>query len=272
MTEAFVETETDRTKSRWVAKAYHDFVQEFGRPRTTQRALFYYALQRKASDYPICGGFVGEIRITRPYHECDGEKLPKWTGRAKRMGLIPEDAILEDTGKEQIFLPAGVGGPVHREVWLNKSELVPLLQPVCEDWGTPLVAVAGKASDEMLSALGRRCSSPAQVLCLSDLSPEGLSFVRDTEKRIAEMERGGGCTDISVTWLALRADQVQGLGLPMVRARPGSKEDREEFKRYLKPWGLDSKKAVELDSLEVYCAGGIAGFLNEALSSRTEVL
>jgi len=55
-----------------VAKAYRDF----GRPKTTIRALFYLALARKESDYPICGGFVGEIRATRPYHESDGNNDP----------------------------------------------------------------------------------------------------------------------------------------------------------------------------------------------------
>jgi len=73
MTEPFVDSEVDRTKSRWVAKAYR----EFGRSRTTLRSLFYFALQRKEPDYPICGGFVGEIRCTRPYHESDGDKLAK---------------------------------------------------------------------------------------------------------------------------------------------------------------------------------------------------
>src|SRR5512136_375706 len=97
MADPFVETETDRTKSKWLAKVYHDFMKEFGRPRTTLRALFYYALKRNDSDYPICGGFVGEIRITRPYHESDGQKLPKWMSKARSLGFIPADAILEET-------------------------------------------------------------------------------------------------------------------------------------------------------------------------------
>ena len=105
MTEAFVFTETDRTKSRWVAKAYHDFVRETGRSRTTLRGLFYYALQRKASDYPLCGGFVGEIRITRPYHESDGAKLSKWMSKARTLRFIPADAILDEIPGENVFLP-----------------------------------------------------------------------------------------------------------------------------------------------------------------------
>jgi hypothetical protein len=83
MTDPFVNTETDKTKSKWLQKLYQDFAREFGRPRTTQRGLFYYALQRKESDYTICCGFVGEIRITRPYHESDGKKLLKWMSKQR---------------------------------------------------------------------------------------------------------------------------------------------------------------------------------------------
>ena len=101
MTEPFVDTETDRTKSRWVAKALKDF----GRPRTTVRGLFYFAMRRGVSDYPICGKLVGEIRICRPYTEGDGERLPKWVSRARNLGFIPEDAILDETPGEQVFLP-----------------------------------------------------------------------------------------------------------------------------------------------------------------------
>ena len=136
MTEPFVDTETDRTKSRWLANAYHDFVAEIGRSRTTLRGLFYYALQRKVSDYPICGWFVGEIRITRPYHESDGEKLPKWMGKARKLGFVPADAILDEIPGEHVFLPELCQKrPYSIEVWLNKSALNPLLFPICEKHG-----------------------------------------------------------------------------------------------------------------------------------------
>ncbi|NYT01851.1 MAG: hypothetical protein GKC10_03715 [Methanosarcinales archaeon] len=101
MTEAFVETEVDRTKSRWVANV----LREFGRPRTTARALFYYALRREASDYPICGGFVGEIRVTRPYHVSDGSRLLKWLDRARQFGYVDGRAILDEVPGEHIYLP-----------------------------------------------------------------------------------------------------------------------------------------------------------------------
>lgn len=273
MAEAFVETETDRTKSRWVARAYSDFVAQFGRPRTTQRALFYYALQRQASDYPICGGFVGEIRITRPYHESDGERLPKWVGRARRLGFIPADAILEEALGEQVLLPAVTErGANSLEVWLNRSSFDQLLHPVCEKHGATLVSVHGSASKDAIEALNRRCDCyasgrPTIILSLSDLSPASAHFCADLASKIAES--GTSSRKIRVKHVALLPEQVQELKLPMVRATSGSKDERDWFRRCLKPYSLDSKRMAELDLLEVYYPGGIAGFLDESLSKYT---
>jgi hypothetical protein len=266
MTEAFVYTETDRTKSKWVARTYQDFVKNTGRSRTTLRGLFYYALQMKASDYPICGGFVGEIRITRPYHENDGEKLSKWMSKARRLGFIPADAILEETAGEQIFLPESVQvRPYSWEVWVSKSALNPLLYPICQKNGVTLVSVNGKASDEAIFALYQRCHDPTIILCLSDLSPSGASFSRDLAAKIARAGPSTGRRDIKLECIGLKPEQVLDLSLPLVKANIDSKEEQNRFKSYLKPYHIDPRKMAELDCLEVYYPGGIAGFLNDAL-------
>lgn len=38
--EAYVFTETDKTKSKWVARVYQDFLRSTGRPKTTLRGSF----------------------------------------------------------------------------------------------------------------------------------------------------------------------------------------------------------------------------------------
>jgi hypothetical protein len=267
MAEAFVYTETDRTKSRWLARTYQDFVKNTGRSRTTLRGLFYYALQMKASDYPICGGFVGEIRITRPYHENDGEKLPKWMSKARSLGFIPADAILEDTAGEQVFLPeTDMMRPYSLEVWVAKPALNPLLYPICQKHGATLVSVNGRASDYAISALYQRCLRPTVILCLSDLSPSGAFFSRDLATQIAQARPSTGGSDIKLKCIGLKQEQVLDLLLPLVSANAKSKEDQNRFKRYLKPYPIDPRKMAELDCLEVYYPEGVAGFLNEALS------
>ena len=267
MIDPFVDTETDRTKSRWVARAYQDYVLETGRPRTTLRGLFYYALHRKASDYPICGSFVGEIRITRPYHESDGIKLAKWMSKARKLGFIPADAILDEIPGEHIFLPEKrPERPYSIEVWLNKSALNPLLYPICQKYGATLVSVNGRPTDDAIKALYLRCNSPTIICCLSDLSSGSAFFCRYLATKIAESKPPASNADIRLKRVGLKPDQVVELKIPLVQGSNDSKAIRERFARYLKPSSLDPRKMAELDALEVYHPGGIAGFLDKSLS------
>ncbi len=271
MTEPFVDTETDRTKSRWLAEVYRNFVRDIGRSRTTLRAMFYYAMQRKETDYPICGWFVGEIRITRPYHESDGEKLSKWMSKARKLGFIPADAILDEIPGEHLFLSEGsLRRSNSMEVWLNKSALNPLIGPVCEKHRVNLVSVSGSASEEAIEALYRRCDSPTVILCLSDLSSGSAFFCQDLATTIAKLKPPGCNADIRVKCLGLKPDQVMELKIPLVSGSNDSKENQERFKRYLKAHSLDPRKMAELDALEVYYPGGIVGFLDKFLSEYVE--
>ena len=266
MTEAFAFTETDRTKSKWVAKVYHDFVMETGRSRTTLRGLFYFALQRAVSDYPICGGFVGEIRITRSYHENDGEKLAKWMNKAKTLGFIPADAILEEMPGEHIFLPkASNAEPKCIEVWLNKSAASPLLYPVCEMHGIALVLVDDRPSQEAIADLCQRCNCHTTILCLSDLSQRNAFFARDLAEDIEKSRTKTSEVEINVKSIGLLPEQILELKIPMIRANSKAKENKEDFKKYLKSFALDPKNMGELDALEIYYPGGIAAFLDKIL-------
>jgi hypothetical protein len=215
----------------------------------------------------ICGWFVGEIRITRPYHESDGEKLPKWMGKARKLGFIPADAILDEIPGEHVFLPEVSQKKPHSiEVWLNKSALNPLLRPVCEKHGVTLVSVNGQASVDAIKALYKRCNQPTIILCLSDLSSSSAFFSRDLATRISESMPPGSDADIRLKCIGLLPDQVLKLKIPMVQGGIDSRENRDLFKMYLKPHHLDPRKMAELDALEVYFPGGIAGFLDESLS------
>jgi hypothetical protein len=264
MTEAFVETETHRTKCKWVARA----LQDFGKPRTTIRALFYHALRRRESDYPICGGFVGEIRVTRPYHENDGERLPKWANKAKELGYVPKDAFLEEVPGEHAFLPdaASQTRPYQIELWLNRSAFNPLLLPICAKQGAVLVSISGRPLAGPVEALLRRSQgSTTIILCLSDLSIHGFTFCRDLAQAAAtgnvQDER-----DIRLKRIALTPGQVLEQKIPMVPGEKGTKKHHDLNKRYLRPYGLDPRRMAELDALEAYYPRGIAGFVEHALS------
>jgi hypothetical protein len=270
MIKPFTETETDRTKSRWVARAYGDFAAAYGRKRTTLRALFYYCLQRSEADYPICGGFVGEIRATRRYHESDGERLPKWVDRAKSLGFIPEDAILDDSPAEKIFLPGmEMKRPYMVEVWLNRSAFNALLYPVCERHGAALVSLA-MISKDAIADLFLRCKGYTTIiLCLSDLSIDGLAFCGDLSRGIAASNRG---KDIRVKRIGLTPEQVLSFKIPMIEGKRGTNKENETlYKGYLKPFGLSPKRMAEIDALEIYYPGGVAAFIEDTLSRLEDI-
>jgi hypothetical protein len=209
---------------------------------------------------------VGEIRITRPYHENDGEKLAKWMGKARSLGFIPADAILEEKGAEQTFLPeSGPLRPYSLEVWVDRSALNPLLYPVCQKHGAALVSADCRASDDAIAALYRRSSQPTIILCLSNLSPRGAFFTRNLATDIDKAMPFLGSRDIKLRCIGLTPEQILDLKLPLVGANY-SKEDQNQFKRYLKPYPIDPKKMAELDSLDIHYPDGIAGFLNDALA------
>ena len=270
MTEPFVDTETDRTKSRWVAEALKDF----GRPRTTVRALFYFAMRRGVSDYPICGKLVGEIRICRPYTEGDGERLPKWVSRAKKLGFIPEDAILDEIPGEQVFLPETSSKDTTKplmEVWINKSALNQLILPACTKHGATLVSVSSKPSGVAVENLFQRSDRPTIILCLSDLSVGTFLFCRDLARAIAEAKSAEG-KDIRVKHIGLTPKQVFDLKIPMVQGEQGAKEYRKMYETYIKPYDFSRKRMAELDALEAYYLGGLAKFVEEALSRYEDTL
>lgn len=267
-----LETPVDRTKTSWVAGVHR----EFGRPKTTVAALYYFALGRKDADYPICGGFVGEIRAMRRYHETDCPKLEKWVGRAKLFGRLPQDAILPPLVGE--FIPpeaegdsgaAGARRP-RIELWMARPGLAPLVLPVCQRMDAALVSFDGQATAEAIGRLVARArtgSQPTLVLCLSDLSPSGIVFCRDLALQVKDViSSGGQVPEIRVVRIGLSPRQVLNLGIPAIPGKAGSKEEKTRYVRYVKPQGLDPDRIAEIDALEAYHRGGIAGFVEEAIS------
>lgn len=249
MAEPFVETETCRTKCSWVAKVF----EEFRRPRTTVRSLFYYALRRGEPDYPICGGFVGEIRVTRQFDESDASRLVKWAKFASELGYIPRDALLDEVPGIHVFTPDYRPSGAHAELWIDRSALNPLIWPVCNRYGITLVSVSGAPLEDALRGLRiRAVGKELLILCMTDLSPSGLSFVRAI---------GYGVSDLGmrVRHIALTPEQVARLHIPMIRA--DKKAADTQYRDLLRSAGLDGRMMAELDALEVYYPVGIAGFL-----------
>lgn len=278
MIEPFVDTETDRTKSGWISRVY----MEFGRMTTTVMALHYYALSRNESDYPICGGFVGEIRVHRRYSESDRSRISKWVLRAKQLGFIPWDGVLSEEA-ETVIDPAGPAEyPINLisdlaatksakqrsrrlEIWCSRPVLIPILAPVARKCGAALVAFPGLPSWSVVWHLSRRAADATDILCLSDLDKESFQIARDLAVKIINLGSSFRGLDIRIRRIGLTPSQVLDLDLPVTVAKKGEKDSSELYKIYTRGHGLDPKKGAELDALEVYHAGGVAGFLEEAI-------
>jgi hypothetical protein len=106
---------------------------------------------------------------------------------------------------------------------------------------------------------------PTIILCLSDLSVGSFSFCRDLARTIAEANYAEG-KDIRVKRIGLTPKQVFDLEIPLVQGEHGAKEERKMYETYIKPYDFSRKRMAELDALEAYYPGGLAEFLEEALS------
>jgi len=159
--------------------------------------------------------------------------------------------------------------PYRIELWLNRSAFNPLLLPVCNKQGAVLVSISGHPLAEAVKALHHRARRTATIiLCRSDLSLHGFTFCRDLGLAVAGGYRQDE-EDIRIKHVALTPDQVLEQKIPTVPGEKGQKIQHDLYQRYLRPYGLDSRRMAELDALEAYYPRGIAGFVEDVLSRYT---
>jgi hypothetical protein len=150
--------------------------------------------------------------------------------------------------------------------------LARLVLPVCLKRSVALVSVEGRPTADAVARLVDRATGvsgrrPTLALCLSDLSPEGLAFSRELALLIRDkISPGGGGPDLRMARIGLSPRQVRDLGIPTIPERAGSKEEKRGYARRVKPAGVDPERIAELDALEAYHPGGIAGFVEEVLA------
>ncbi len=61
------------------------------------------------------------------------------------------------------------------------------------------------------------------------------------------------------------------LKIPMVPGRKSTREKQKKYRSFLIPYGLSDKRIAELDALEAYYPGGIAGFVDKILSENESI-
>ena len=206
-------------KAEYAASVY----EESKLKRTTARGLHYFALGR--SDYPKFNG-KGEVVDTRTYRDEDSGWFTTWIALAKRQGLIPWDAIPDESVGEMILVPSqerrefyyeywidhesnkkirrhleeaspklAASGilrpqPYRVELWLEKSTMNHLLADVCQRYQTTLVTFRGNPSWGAAWKMCKRAQEdgrPTIILYLSDLDPSGFLMAQELTGKVTEL-------------------------------------------------------------------------------------
>jgi hypothetical protein len=139
------------------------------------------------------------------------------------------------------------------EVWVEKSALVGVIEPVCQRWRVPYFAARGYPSHSELYAAGKRFSKYHRVglvpvvFYLGDHDPSGLDMTRSLREELALYAR----SPVDVRRLALNLDQIQELSLPPNPA----KESDKRYQEYVRTtgqtdsWELDALSPAYIDEL-----------------------
>lgn len=171
-------SKVDRLKAEWATKVYC----ESSLKSSTARAVHYFALGR--TDYPVFNK-KGLVKF-RDYRDQDDANITEWISLAKRLGLIPWDALPDETVGEYgelEFIPSDQNfsyqyslarpdtlvleamrkylqrqtlikeyvqvdrsQPYHLELWVEKSTMNGILLPVCRKYHSVLVTFKGHCS------------------------------------------------------------------------------------------------------------------------------
>jgi len=138
-------------------------------------------------------------------------------------------------------------------VVLEKAALAGIVDPVCEDLDTPLLAARGYSSATLFYEIAKERICPALddgqdviVLHLGDHDPSGLDMTRDLQDRLSLY----ASATVDVRRVALNMDQVEAFQPPPNPA----KESDKRFDAYRREygdqcWELDALPPIELARL-----------------------
>ena len=149
------------------------------------------------------------------------------------------------------------------EVWVEKSTMNDILQPICSEQGVTLQTGVGEMSITRVRELMKRIvqlDRPARIFYLSDFDPGGISMPMSVARKIEYAIRSDNPDlDLQLIPLALGRDQVLQYGLPTIPI----KETETRATRFMERKQVDG--AVELDALEALHPGELARIVTGAI-------
>lgn len=153
--------------------------------------------------------------------------------------------------------------PCHVEMWVEKTTMNDVLEPLCRRYGVNLVTGAGELSITAVVDFMRRvrdAGRAARILYVSDYDPAGLGMPISIARKIEFFQRRNGDDglDIRLQPIVLTAEQVADYSLPRV---PVKDTDRRKAN-----WeAYHGAGQVELDALEALHPGELGRIVQEAI-------
>ena len=150
--------------------------------------------------------------------------------------------------------------PFGLELWIEKSTMNDVLEPICRELGVNLVTSLGFQSITSIITLLKRIRKPTRIAYVSDFDPAGDGMPTAVARQIEYwLPTYAGCADVKLTPIALTAEQVQTHRLPRIPVKESDRRKGGFEERY-------GEGAVELDALEALYPGELGTIVREALS------
>lgn len=152
--------------------------------------------------------------------------------------------------------------PYHLEIWVEKTTMNDVLEPLCEQYGINLVTGAGEISiTAVVNFLerARQANRPARILYISDYDPAGLGMPISIARKIEFfLQRDNLDMDIRLEPIALTKKQVQDYNLPRVPVKDTDKRKTAWVEHH-------GKGQVELDAIEAIHPGELSKIVELAI-------
>jgi hypothetical protein len=177
-------------------------------------------------------------------------------------GYLPEDYKFPEQLPHVLVAPPRLAEPYAIEVWVEKSTLTDILQPLCSEHNATLVTGTGEMSTTQCYALidrARRHRRKTRVLYLSDFDPAGsrmpVSVARKTEYLVRSEYPD---LDVRLDPLALTSKQCRHYELPRTPIKDSDRSKPDFEARH-------GSGATELDALEALHPGELAKIVTKAI-------
>jgi hypothetical protein len=205
--------------------------------------------------------------------DCQVGELPAWSAPAV---FLSEG----DLGRSDMpEMPSvTVGGydyesgdqPYHLELWIEKSTMNKVLNPICRELGVNLVPMVGfqtvTGTVQLLQRLDRLpADKPTRIGYVSDFDPAGHRMP-PAVARVVEfyLDEFAPDKDVKLTPIALTHEQVQQYKLPRVPIKEDDKRRRGFQEKY-------GEGAVELDALEALHPGELVQMIRNFFAPYRDV-